>query len=82
MRKEIVLFAGLILLVSCKGGSGDSSREKIAMIKSQLEQISADDGFSGAVLVAQDDAVLFEKAYGYANLTLHGKMARNTRGSV
>jgi len=71
MMKVIVLFAGLILLVSCKGGSGDSSGEKIAMIKSQLEQISADDGFSGAVLVAQDDAVLFEKAYGYANLA-HG----------
>lgn len=44
-----------------------SDAEIVAALRARLEQLAAADMFSGAVLLAKNGQVLFEKAYGYAD---------------
>src|SRR5579872_4077874 len=44
-----------------------SDAQIVAALRARLEQLSAEDAFSGAVLLSKNGRVLFEKAYGYAN---------------
>jgi CubicO group peptidase (beta-lactamase class C family) len=50
-----------------------------AALTSLFEPLQQDDAFSGAVLVAQDGAVLFERAYGYASRQLNVPNTLDTR---
>ena len=66
--KNISIYLIVILLSCCKGANENATEEQIAKIDDYLEEISKDDGYSGTVLIAKNEEVLFKKAYGYANL--------------
>ena len=77
--KNISLYLVVLFLASCKIGQENSSDEKIVEIENQLEQFASKDGYSGTVLVAQNENVLFEKAYGFANLAHNVPNKTNTK---
>ncbi|HEX2865696.1 MAG TPA: serine hydrolase domain-containing protein [Ignavibacteriales bacterium] len=52
-----------------------SDEELARAIDKRIEKEVADDQFSGTVLIARGDSILFEKAYGYSN---RGKNEKNT----
>lgn len=65
-KSVIVLLAGVVLF----SGFAQAFSEKKDIVKGTsafLEQLSANDGFSGTVLIAKDGVPVFKKAYGYAN---------------
>lgn len=66
--KNISIYLIVILLSCCKGANENATDEQIAKIDGYLEEIAKDDGYSGTVLIAKNEEVLFKKAYGYANL--------------
>ncbi|MFD0796849.1 serine hydrolase [Maribacter chungangensis] len=66
--KNISIYIILIFLSSCQVSPENPFDEKIVKIDNNLEKISKEDGYSGTVLIAKNEDVLFEKAYGYANL--------------
>jgi len=47
-------------------------------LKRYLDNLSESDYFSGAVLVAKGNKILFQKAYGYSNKAKHKKNRKNT----
>jgi len=57
------LILGLFLIVSVQA---QESTDIATEIETLMDNVAAT-GFSGAVLVAQDGEIIFEKAYGYAN---------------
>lgn len=66
MKKLIYLLTTLVTLISCTNKKTVLSQyPKITEITNYLDSL---DGFSGAVLIAKNDSVLFQKAYGFAHL--------------
>lgn len=80
--KNISLYLLVVLLGSCQVSQEKSATEKIAEIESQLENFASNDGYSGTVLVAQNENVLFEKAYGFANLAHKVPNKTNTKFGI
>jgi D-alanyl-D-alanine carboxypeptidase len=80
--KNISFYLLLILLASCEVGQENSSDEKIMEIENQLENTAREDGYSGTVLVAQNEKILFEKAYGFANLAHDVPNKTNTKFGI
>ncbi|SMG35836.1 CubicO group peptidase, beta-lactamase class C family [Marivirga sericea] len=66
--KKISTYIIVILLFGCDLSQDNLYRDKIGEIDENLEKISKENGYSGAVLIAKNEEVLFKKAYGYANL--------------
>ncbi|UNY97410.1 serine hydrolase [Zhouia spongiae] len=65
MKKVIYLWS-TVFIFSCTGSTTISHQDnKVIEISNYLDSL---DGFSGAVLIARNDSVLFKKAYGYAHL--------------
>ncbi len=66
MKTLICLLTTLITLLSCTNRKVVLSQDsKITEIASYLDTL---EGFSGAVLIAKNDSILFKKAYGFAHL--------------
>ncbi len=76
--KNILFYVIVFLFASCKLGSDN----KIPEVENQMEQIAANDGFSGTVLVAKNENILFEKSYGYANLAHRVPNKINTKFGI
>ena len=80
--KNISIYLVVILLASCGVSQENSATEKIIEIENQLEKFASKDGYSGAVLVAQNENILFEKAYGFANLAHKVPNKTNTKFGI
>jgi CubicO group peptidase (beta-lactamase class C family) len=66
------------------GGGGEAKKpvkplKSIAAIRRYLDEQVAADKFSGAVLIAKDSTVLFERAYGYADKRFKTPNTLNTK---
>jgi len=64
MRTNTILLALFFLLNACSN-SKETNEINILSFVSQLDN---NEGFSGAVLIAKNDKIIFEKAYGYAHI--------------
>ena len=74
MKKLIYLLTTLVTLISCTNKKTVSSQyTKVGEIVNYLDSI---EGFSGAVLIAKNDSILLQKAYGFAHLG--NKVKNNT----
>lgn len=72
MKILFYLFAALFI-VSCSHHAPPlKQNEKIVKIENYLDSL---EGFSGAVLIAHHDSIIFRKAYGYAHI---GHQIKNT----
>jgi len=64
MKRVIFTWLSFIIVISlCACGAPDPIRE----IASHLEELDAEEKFSGAVLIARDGSPVLERAYGIAN---------------
>jgi len=64
--KKIILLLVITTIFSCQEKKSISNQNnKVIEITNYLDSL---DGFSGAVLIAKKDSVLFKKAYGFAHL--------------
>ncbi|CAM1341301.1 serine hydrolase [Tenacibaculum aestuarii] len=64
--KKLIYLLVLIIAISCtKKKNTPIKDQKITQITNYLDSL---DGFSGTVLIAKNDSILFKKAYGYAHL--------------
>ncbi|MBR9758654.1 MAG: class A beta-lactamase-related serine hydrolase [Algicola sp.] len=78
MKRTICLIA-VAVIFSCKKKQPVSIADsKVTEIKSYIDSL---EGFSGAVLIAKNDSILWQKAYGYAHLGHHVKNNVNTKFS-
>lgn len=68
MMKKIALYLGVVLLFSCHPLAENPSEAKLAEIEERLENMAAQDGYSGTVLMAKNGEVLLKKAYGFAHI--------------
>ncbi len=78
MKNALIL---LLILVTCSCNQTNSKfngDQKLTEIANYLDSL---EGFSGAVLIAKDDRVLFKKAYGFAHLGHKVKNNTSTRFS-
>lgn len=66
--KNLILLLSILTITSCKINQKKIVTNEIVEIETKLSKISTIDGYSGTVLIAKDDKILFQKAYGYANL--------------
>ncbi len=67
--KNISFYLLVVILVSCSIMEEDQSIQKVEQVENQLQEIANNEAYSGTVLIAQKGEILFEKAYGYANLS-------------
>jgi CubicO group peptidase (beta-lactamase class C family) len=65
MKKIIYAIALLVLAYACNSKKRHQTDTKVDQISNYLDSLN---GFSGTVLIAKNDSILFEKAYGYAHL--------------
>ena len=63
-----MLLLSILTIGGCMVNQKNIAINEIVEIETKLSEISKSDGYSGTVLIAKDDKVLFQKAYGYANL--------------
>ena len=56
-----------------------SESQIIGAIKDRVQKLAAENRFSGVVLIAGDDRVLFQNAYGYANRETKEKITLDTK---
>ncbi|MBL6447805.1 serine hydrolase [Fulvivirga sp. 29W222] len=77
--KNVLVLLVIIIAFSCKP-ENETLREdpNVTKIANYLDSL---EGFSGNVLIAKDDSILFEKAYGYAHLGHQVKNNVDTRFS-
>lgn len=79
MKKLIFLLTALVALHACTNKKTVSDQDpKVTEIANYLDTL---DGFSGAVLIAKDDRILFKKAYGFAHLGHRVKNNTDTKFS-
>ncbi len=79
MKKLIYLLTALAALHACTNKKTVSYQDpKVTEIANYLNALN---GFSGAVLIAKDDSVLFKKAYGFAHLGHRVKNNTDTKFS-
>lgn len=62
--KNLTYLVAIIFICSCNNKTNTSKSLKVNKIANYLDSL---DGFSGAVLIAKNDSVLFKKAYGFAH---------------
>jgi CubicO group peptidase (beta-lactamase class C family) len=75
--KRLAYLLVLIITFSCTNKKPTTYKSpKITQIANYLDSL---DGFSGAVLIAKNDSILFKKAYGYAHLGHKVKNRTNTK---
>ncbi|RSC92652.1 serine hydrolase [Tenacibaculum singaporense] len=76
MKRLAYLFV-LIITFSCTNKKPTTFKNpKITQIANYVDSL---DGFSGAVLIAKNDSIIFKKAYGYAHLGHKVKNRTNTK---
>lgn len=79
MKKLVYLLTTFVTLISCTNDKTVLSQyPKIKEIANYLDSL---EGFSGAVLIAKNDSILFKKAYGFAHLGHKVKNNTNTKFS-
>lgn len=66
-RLPLLFVVAFAWIVSSAMGASLTEKEAIAAVKSELAKRTAEDKFSGAVLIAQDGKPVFQAACGYAN---------------
>ncbi|MET2985128.1 serine hydrolase [Aureibaculum conchae] len=66
--KNTLLIILILIVTSCKLNQNNLVNNEVTEIEKKLLEISNNDGYSGTVLIAKDNKILFQKAYGYANL--------------
>jgi CubicO group peptidase (beta-lactamase class C family) len=82
MRKKIaILLSYCALLLATKGiAQGNSlSKQDIAEINQMVEDLAANDRFSGTVLIAKGNKILYQKAVGWADKALDQQSNINTK---
>lgn len=81
--KKIILLLVITTIISCQEKKSVSNQNnKVVGITNYLDSL---EGFSGAVLIAKNDSILFEKAYGYAHIghqVKNGKDTKFNQGSI
>ncbi len=65
---NITLFLTLLLSTKIFAQDNQVSENQIAEINQMVEKLSNEDRFSGTVLIANGDKILYQKATGFANL--------------
>ncbi|MGG8495630.1 serine hydrolase [Tenacibaculum sp. TC6] len=79
MKKAFLLLIIIPFIFSCNSKSKHLEKDsKVIEITNYLDSL---DGFSGTVLIAKNDSVLFKKAYGFAHLGHKVKNNVNTKFS-
>jgi len=66
--KNLTMLVLILIITGCKINQKKIINNEIVEIEKKLLEISIENGYSGTILIAKDDKVLFQKAYGYANL--------------
>lgn len=69
MNYSTLIFSIAILLSSCNMIENNSNNKQISKIENHLNKMATNDTYSGNVLIALNEEILLEKAYGYANLS-------------
>ena len=77
--KKIILLLVIISICSCETKKSDSNHN--SKLKEITNYLNSLDGFSGAVLIAKNDSILFQDAYGFAHLGHKVKNNINTKFS-
>lgn len=81
--KNIILVLMLIALYSCNSKKQSPKPIKeIVQIENHLEELNSQNDFSGVVLIAKNDTIVFQKAYGYANLDFRIPNTLETKFSI
>jgi CubicO group peptidase (beta-lactamase class C family) len=79
---KIMCIALLPLTMSCKAQTKQFGEKQIADINNFVEDLSKNDAFSGTILIAKGDSVLYQKAVGYANKEQKSLNNINTKFNV
>lgn len=81
--RTIFIILILILLVGCDSKKTDIKKSKeIMQIENHLEELKKQNAFNGALLIAKNDTIIFQKAYGYANIDFKIPNTLNTKFSI
>ena len=82
MRKIAALIT-IVLFSQCSiNETTQKQLEKIHTIENHLDELNTQNSINGAVLIAINDTVIFEKAYGYANLNYKIPNTLNTKFNI
>lgn len=76
--KKIIHLLAVTIIFSCTNIEAYSQDNKVREIVNYLHSL---EGFSGAVLIAKNDSILFKKAYGFAHLGYKVKNNTDTKFS-
>ncbi|WP_130735389.1 serine hydrolase [Flavobacterium sp. J27] len=82
MKKLIIIFAIIVFSYCTPKKENRNPTDKITEIENYLEALNKKEIFSGAVLIAKNDSVIFQKAYGYANLNHKIPNSLNTKFNI
>ena len=73
----------LLILMSCNPEIKHNNIEKgVKEIENFLEELNHQNSFSGVILIAKNDSILFEKAYGFANLDFNIPNTLDTKFNI
>ena len=73
MKLNILGLALLLLILSCKTSKDKNNLHKNS-ISTRIDSIAESTHFNGVILLAQDSAVLYKKAFGYSDLEKKTKL--------
>ncbi len=62
-----IIFVAVIFFLSCKSTSPSKKLPKARIIEQLLDSLYRAKVFNGAIVVAENDSILFSKGYGFAN---------------
>lgn len=81
MKKSIIVIIALI--IGCNSFGQTSSKEELKKdINKLFESYAHYNRFIGNVLISQDNTIIYEKSFGYANIEDHKKNTKNSIFSI
>jgi CubicO group peptidase (beta-lactamase class C family) len=79
MKKQVSKFISLVLLtivLACNAQTNQISEKQFADIDNLIEDLAKKDVFSGTVLIAKGEKIIYQKAVGFSNQT------KNTKNNI